>query len=157
MKYYLIPFLFFIGCSQSDERRNSGLNKTTKVTNDTIPEVRKEVSHKPVASYMIPIGDPRLEYKFGVLIYETPQTFKYLMRMQYEGMVVTDTLKVPNFGIWPTVEVRPGKEKLSCLIGFLDKEKKFKEYKMLTIKDNDLKLTVLKRYGVGVYSTKAGE
>jgi hypothetical protein len=157
MKHYIIPLLFLIGCSQSGERQNSGTNKTTKLTNDTIPEVRKDVSSKPVASYIIPIGNPKLEYKFGVVIYETPQTFKYLMRMQYEGMVVTDTLKVPNFGIWPTVDVKPGKEKLSCIIGFLDKDKKFKEYKQLTIKDNDLKLTILKRYGVGVYSTKAEE
>jgi hypothetical protein len=157
MKHYLIPLLLLIGCSQSSEKQNSGSNKTTKLTNDTIPEVRKDVSSKPVASYMIPIGNPKLEYKFGVTLYETPHTFKYLMRMQYEGMVVTDTLKVPNFGIWPTVEVKPGKEKLSCIIGFLDKEKKFKEYKQLTIEDNDLKLTVLKRYGVGVYSTKAEE
>jgi hypothetical protein len=150
-------FLILISCSQNSERQNNGSHKTIKATNDTIPEVRKDVSDKPVASYMIPIGNPKLEYKFGVTIYETPQTFKYLMRMQYEGMVVTDTLKVPNFGIWPTVDVKPGKEKLSCIIGFLDKDKKFKEYKMLTIEENDLKLTVLKRYGVGVYSKKAEE
>jgi hypothetical protein len=157
MKYYFFFFLILLGCSQGSEQQKNGSGKTTNRTNDTIPELRKEINKDPVASYMIPIGNPALEYKFGVMIFETPQTFKYHMRMQYEGMVVTDTLKIPNFGIWPTVQVKPGKEKLSCIIGFLDKEKKFKEYKLLTVKDNDLKLTVLKRYGVGVYSTKAEE
>jgi hypothetical protein len=157
MKYNFYFLLIILGCSQGNDKHVSGSGKTTQRTNDTIPDVRKVVNKNPVASYIIPIGNPALEYKFGVTIYETPETFKYHMRMQYEGMIVTDTLKIPNFGIWPTVQVNPGKEKLSCIIGFLDKEKKFKEYKMLTVKDNDLKLTVLKRYGVGVYSTKAEE
>jgi hypothetical protein len=138
-------------CSNNQKKTN---NTSSVISNDTIPVTRKEVNKNPVASYIIPIGNPKLEYKFGVNVYETSETFKYLMRMQYEGMLVTDTLKIPNFGTWPQVEVKPGKEKMSCIIGFLDKEKKFKEYKLLTVNDNELKLTVLKRYGVGVYSTK---
>lgn len=154
MKQYLFPVLLltcFLNCGEKQKNTSNG---TSVISNDTIPQTRQSVSKKPVASYMIPIGNPRLEYKFGVNIYETEQTFKYLMRMQYEGMLVSDTLKVPNFGSWPIVEVKPGKEKLSCIIGFLDKKKEFKEYKMLSIKNDQLELTVLKRYGVGVYSKK---
>lgn len=72
--------------------------------------------------------------------------------MQYEGVLETDTLKIPNFGTWPMVQVIKGPEKMSCVIGFLDKQKHFKEYKKLLAKDNKLKLLVLKRYGVGLYN-----
>lgn len=154
MKYLFFFLILLASCTQGSDKQNKS---SVVISNDTIPDVRSSVKKEPVASYMIPIGNPKLEYRFGVTIYETTQTFKYLMRMQYEGMVVNDTLKVPNFGIWPTVQVKQGSEKLSCIIGFLDKEKKFREYKMLTVKDNDLKLTVLKRYGVSSYSTKTSE
>lgn len=128
-----------------------GNETTTFVSNDTIPEIRTEVSKKPVASYWVPVGNPALQFKFGVDVFETRQTFNYLLRMQYEGMIVTDTLKLPNFGIWPQVQIQKGKDKTSCIIGFLDKKKEFKEYKLLTVQNDKLKLKVLKRYFVGVY------
>ena len=154
MKNYLLLIAFFAACSDTNEKGNKNISV---ISNDTVPALRKTVNKNAVASYMITIGNPALDYKFGVNIYETPETFKYLMRMQYEGMIVTDTLKVPNVGVWPKVVVKPGKEKMSCIIGFMDKKDQFKEYKQLTVKDNDLKLTVLKRYSVGTYSTKAEE
>lgn len=95
---------------------------------------------------------PSSQY-FGVKVYETPFTFQYLLEMQYEGMIETDTLKIPNFGTWPVVEVHKGADKLSCIIGFLDKQKSFKEYKMLSAKGDKLSLVTLNRYGVGVYSS----
>jgi len=121
--------------------------------NDTIPLTRKQISKVPVASYMIPINNPVLQQYFGVKVYETPFTFKYLLKMQYEGMIETDTLKIPNFGTWPIVEVHKGADKRSCIIGFLDKQKNFKEYKILSAKGDKLSLVTLKRYGVGVYSS----
>ena len=42
-------------------------------------------------------------------------------------------------------------DKTSCIIGFLDRNKEFKEYKMLTLKGNKMKLIVLKKYAVGRY------
>ena len=113
-----------------------------------IPEVRKEVNKKPVASYVITVGDPRLDQKFGVEVYETPHTFKYLLAMQYEGMEETDTLEVPDFDTWPVVQVKPGEDSLSCVIGFLNEKKEFMEYKLLSAKNDQLKLKVLRRYGV---------
>lgn len=122
-------------------------------SNDTIPETRKTVNKKPVDQYYVTVGDPKLDRRFGVSIYETAFTFQYLLHMQYEAMLVTDTLSVPNFGIWPVVQVRAGKDKRSCIIGFLDQKKEFKEYKMLTANGDKLKLVVLKKYAVGRYRT----
>jgi hypothetical protein len=121
---------------------------TSKSKNAAIPETRKEVNKKPVASYLITVGDPRLDHKFGVEVYETPSTFKYLLAMRYEGIQETDTLKVPNFDTWPVVQVKPGEDSLSCIIGFLNDKKEFMEYKLLTAKSNHLELKVLRRYAV---------
>jgi len=113
-----------------------------------IPDVRKEINKKPVASYLITVGDPRLEQKFGVEVYETPYTFKYLLLMQYQGIEETDTLKIPDFDTWPVVQVKPGSDSLSCIIGFLNEKKEFMEYKLLSAKNDQLRLTVLRRYAV---------
>jgi hypothetical protein len=121
-------------------------NKSSKAP--VIPEERKGINKNPVASYLVTAGDSRLDRKFGVEVYETPFTFKYLLKMQYGGMEETDTLKVPNFDTWPVVQVKPGKDSLSCIIGFLNEKKEFMEYKLLSVKDNQLKLSVLKRYHV---------
>ena len=72
--------------------------------------------------------------------------------MYNDGTVQNDTLNIPDFGIWPVIKVNPGKEKLSCIIGFLDRNKEFREYKMLSEKDGQLALTTLKRYAVITYS-----
>src|SRR4051794_9198498 len=155
MKYISLFFvLSILSCTEKSPKQRGGASSDTSYTsNDTIPLVRRQISQSPVASYMIPINNPVLQQYFGVKVYETQQTFQYLLKMQYEGMIETDTLKVPNFGTWPVVEVKKGKEKLSCIIGFLDKEKNFKEYKMLSAKDDKLRLLTLRSYGVGVYST----
>ncbi len=152
---WLICFSILISCSDKNSlHEQKGGGETQFVSNDTIPEIRKQVTDKPVASYLIPSKDKDLDYKFGVKVFETPKTFQYLLEMHYDGMKVKDTLKLPNFGTWPVVEVRPTKEKLTCIIGFLDKNKNFKEYKMLTATDDKLRLKVLKSYYVGSYRTE---
>lgn len=159
MKYYYLLLLAGLTACEGNHTTNNNNKVTTAsdsakfVTNDTIPEIRKTVSKKPVASYLVPVNDPKLERTFGVSVYETPHTFKYLLKMHYEAMEATDTLTVPNFGVWPVVQVQPGKDKRTCIIGFLDHKKTFKEYKMLTAKGNNMKLSVLKNYYAGRYRT----
>jgi len=74
--------------------------------------------------------------------------------MHYEAIEKTDTLKIPNFGVWPEIKVIKGPDKISCVIGFLDKKKTFRPYKMLTAKGNTMKLILLKKYYTGRYSTR---
>ena len=114
-----------------------------------IPEKRENVNKDPVASYVIPMGDPKLDKKFGVQIFETPFTFKYLLIMFHDGTEQQDTLYIPNIGISPVIQIKPGNDTLSCVIGFLDKEKVFREYKMLTGTNDQLRLTTLKKYSLG--------
>lgn len=123
------------------------------ISTDTIPEIRPVVHKKPVASYLVPVNDPKLERTFGVDIYETGNTFEYLMRLHYEAVEKTDTLKIPNFGVWPVVKITKGPERISCVIGFLDKNKQFKPYKMVTAKGDKMRIIELKRYAVGRYRT----
>lgn len=117
--------------------------------NNVIPVIREKVNKQPVAAYIIPMGDPKLDRKFGVEIFETPSTFKFMLMMYYDGTEEHDTLKIPDIGIWPVIEVKPGADTLSCIIGFLDKEKVFREYKMLSATNNQLRLTTLKKYSLG--------
>ena len=155
MKYLCLFIVCAAACTGNSHQPQveKAADTTAFVSNDTIPMERAGVSRKAVASYFVPVGDPKLERSFGISIFETRHTFRYLMQMHYEAVQVTDTLKIPNFGTWPVVEVRQGKDKLSCIIGFLDQKKQFKEYKMLTAKGDKMKLVVLRKYDVGRYRT----
>ena len=68
---YIFIFLMIVtaGCG---EKNNS--NNPAASDNDTIPALRKDVNKKPVATYITRMGDPRLDRKFGVEVFETPQT-----------------------------------------------------------------------------------
>ncbi len=153
MKYILcIIFLFYTSsCKQKNTSNQQNASGKDVRSDNIIPEYRKTINNKPVASYSVAMGDPRLDRKFGVEIYETNFTFKYLLVMQYDAMIQSDTLKLPDFGSWPKVEVKPGTEKLSCIIGFVDNQNNFREYKLLSAEDNNLKLTVIKSYSVSGY------
>lgn len=141
----LLLLIFICSCGESTHEK-----KGTPVVvegNDTIPLVRKTVKKEPVASWWV-VMDKALDRKFGVAVYETPRTFHYLLSMQYDGMVEKDSMEIPNFGIWPVIRIVPGEQKLSCIIGFMDANNNFKEYKLLSAKNNRLSLTTLKYYAV---------
>jgi hypothetical protein len=47
------------------------------------------------------------------------RTLKYLLKISYKQLEVTDTLRVPNFGILPIVEIKKGDSiRPSCIVGF---------------------------------------
>ncbi len=133
-KYFL--FLIFISLCSCAEKKNA------------IPAIRKEINKNPVATYLIQMGDPKLDRKFGAEVFETQETFKYLLVMYFDGTVQNDTLNVPNIGIFPVVKIKAGEEKLSCIIGFADDKNVFREYKLLSVKNDQLRLTTLKKYAV---------
>jgi hypothetical protein len=133
-KYFLFLLIILIG-SCADNKND-------------IPEIRENVNKAPVASYVIPMGDPKLDRKFGVQIFETPFTFKYLLMMFHDGTEQQDTLYIPDIGVSPVIQIKPGRDTLSCIIGFLDKEKIFREYKMLSANNDQLRLTTLKKYSL---------
>ncbi|WP_025764845.1 hypothetical protein [Dyadobacter tibetensis] len=152
MKY--LPFfllLWLAACNnQQKEEQNTQL---PEIVNDTIPEVREKVSEKAVATFEEKVKDPEglNNWKFKVQAFETPATFTYLLNIQYMELRVTDTLTIPNFGIRPSVALHPGPSKLSCIVGFLDKDSLFKDYKQIEIVKGQLKIRQLKGYRRALY------
>lgn len=146
--------MLLFACNTKQETDNTQTHDTTKTIAraDTISTIRNVVDPTAVASYSKKIPDDLNDWKFAVNVYETRETFHYLMKVQYEELKVTDTLKIPNFGIAPKIEIHPGPDDYSCIVGFLDKDKKFLEYKLVTAAGGDLKIKVLHHYAVTTYS-----
>lgn len=154
MKYCCILFLLTLfACNQQNKSEGSS-DQSEIVINDTIPPVRNEVASGPVASFSEKVKDPLNDWKFAVEVYETKATFEFLAKIKYKELEVEDSLKIPNFGIMPKVEIQKGPKEQSCIIGFLDKKGVFKEYKLVRIKDQQLKISTLKYYARTRYKVK---
>ena len=153
---YMILFSFLvlmIACNRQESSEQSN-DDPDKVVNDTIPLTRDQVESGPVAAFSEKVEDPLNDWKFAVEVYETKATFDFLVKMTYKAMDVQDTLKIPNFGIMPKVEIQKGPKEQSCILGFLDKTGEFKEYKLVEIKNNQLKISTLKYYARTRYKVK---
>ncbi len=151
MKKLVLGLLIGMGSCQAN--KSGSPEPAVVITNDTIPETRASVNTTPIASYSEPVKDELNNWKLAVTAYETKRTFHFVLRMQYKELRVTDSLHIPNFGIRPVVEIKKGPEPLSCIIGFLDKKGQFKDYKKVSIKNDQLKYTTLNSYYVGSYRT----
>lgn len=155
MKHYSFLLLLALLCcnkpKKNDETSASNNGEPAKAINDTIPLTREKVENSPVASYSEKVKDDLNDWRFAVDIYETPQTFKFLMKIEYMVQEAEDTLTIPNFGIMPKVEVRKGPDENSCIVGFLDKQGEFKDYKLIALKEKQLKISTLKYYARARY------
>jgi hypothetical protein len=152
---YAISFFpgIVISCSGDSAKNRKKEQPKTIVAKpyDTIPRYRALVKKEPVDSYQEKTENPLNDWYFRVRIYETPNTFHYLLKLEYEEIRGQDTLRIPNFGIPPRPVIKKGKEKYSCIIGFLDKNNEFREYKKVFVKNNTLKVTTIKQYSVATY------
>ena len=149
----LLAFVLSVVCCKQLHEESNVNESTTYITNDTVSEMRSKINPVAVAAYLKPLEDTLNHWKFSVSAYETKFRFKYILRMKYKELDEKDTLEIPNFGIQPKLEIHKGKNDYSCVVGFLDKKGAFKEYKQVAITDNQMKLTTLKKYFVGVYKT----
>lgn len=153
LKLYLVGALFMASCGNAGNEKQAS-PQTADSANATadaaanIPLHRDSVNEAPVAQYKVKTDNPLNDWYFSVRLYETPNTFQYLIKLQYEEIKGEDTLKLPNFGAMPEPVIKEGPEKYSCIIGFLDKEKQFREYKKVYVKDGALSITALKHYAV---------
>lgn len=154
MKYCWLLIVFAICSCNQEKNSNAGKSGSVTVVNDTIPLQRTQVESGPVASFIEKVEDPLNDWKFAVEVYETKATFDFLIKMRYKELEAEDTLNIPNFGIMPKVEIRKGPEKESCIIGFLDKQGAFKDYKLVEIKKNQLKISTLRHYARTRYKVK---
>lgn len=156
----VLPFLaLMMACQQTGQPADTTASKdsTAMAGKETVAEVplfRDSVSKEPVQQYRVPVGDGLNDWYFSVKLFETEKTFHYLIKLQYEEIRGEDTLRLPNFGIMPKPEIQPGTDRLSCIIGFLDKNDMFREYKKVYIKDGTLKISALRHYAVATYATE---
>lgn len=152
MKKLTIPFVFAIVCAACGGNSNSesaDIADSTNAPSETaLSLVRENVNPKPVANFEKKIPDELNNWYFRVQLYETPDRFKYKLSMQYQEVTGEDTLRIPNLGKEPRVEIKPGKGEYSCILGFYDQDGVFREYKEVSIKNESLSLTTLKRYAV---------
>jgi hypothetical protein len=155
MKHYSFLLLLALMCcnkpKNNNETTSANSSEPTKAINDTIPLTREKVENSSVASYSEKVKDDLNDWRFAVDVYETPQTFKFLMKIEYMAQEAEDTLTIPNFGIMPKVELRKGPDQNSCIVGFLDKQGEFKDYKLIALKNKQLKISTLKYYARARY------
>jgi hypothetical protein len=142
MKYFLFLILFALfSCEQKKTKRS-----TSELVNDTIPALRSIIKPESVASYSEKTKDTLNNWRFAVSLYETRETFKFLMKITYETLNESDTIKIPNFGITPIVEIKKGEAPLSCIIGFKGKEGEFKPYKEVSFTNKQLRIKTIQQY-----------
>ena len=157
MKSFRLIFIaivyLIIACNEpvKNENNDQGTESNRKPLTISIPEFRETVRKEPVAQHQEKVDNPLNDWYFSVKVFETPKTFQYLIKLQFEELQGEDTLKLPNFGTIPKPVIQQGSEKYSCIIGFMDKENKFREYKKAYVKGNQLKITALKHYAVATY------
>lgn len=144
--FVFILFITIISCNNS--------NTTPKATDSVvlkyqdIPAERSVVNPKTVKIYAETVKSFETTDAFQVDLFETKETFNYLIKIQYKQIVAEDTLHIPNFGMQPSVEIKKGDTRPSCIVGFFDVAHTFKESKLIYFDDNKLKIKVLKYYSV---------
>jgi hypothetical protein len=143
--------LTFISCGDSSaSKQQEGKDTAVQARSvaDNVAAERGEVNKEPVATYSEKIKNPLNDWRFQVQLFETPKTFRFLMKLEYEEMKETDTLKIPNLGFEPKLKIIKGQEPYSCIIGFLDQKNEFREYKKVIATNNRLRVITLKHYAV---------
>jgi hypothetical protein len=113
------------------------------------PEFRQQVKKEAVAEYKEKVNDRlNTNWFFSVQLYETSRTLSYRVHMQYEELEGEDTLVLPDLGAAPRPVIQKGKDNYSCMIGFMDKDNKFREYKLVSAKGDQLAIKAVKHYAV---------
>jgi hypothetical protein len=147
--YVASLIMLFLSCNT-----NSGNNKNSEdsvvYATGKVSETRSNINPTPVKTYSETVKSFETTDEFKVSLFETKQTFHYLIKINYKNLEAEDTLNVPNFGEVPSVEIMKGDKHPSCIVGFLDNNKQFRESKLIFFENNKIKVHVLKHYGVFV-------
>lgn len=146
---FFASLFLLASCHSEQAEDNSPANQTVVIPKDTVPEIRVNPQSKPAAAFSEPIGDELNDWKFAVELYETKKTFLYSLRIQAKEVRVSDSVSFPNLGYAPKPVLQKAKEPFTCLIGFLDKDGKFKEYKKVSFIDDRLRIKTTHTYYVG--------
>jgi hypothetical protein len=150
---FLLFSLSFSSChSSSADSQMSGADSTNgKPPIEAIhnPEFRQQVKKEAIAEYKEDLHDPlNTSWVFAVGLFETDRTLSYRVHMRYEELEADDTLDLPDLGTPPKPVIRKGDNKNSCMIGFMDKDNRFREYKLVSVKGDQLAIRAVKHYSV---------
>lgn len=150
---FVTALLLLLACNSNPKPEQAPVADTpvAKITpkpQDTIPQKRTTIAKAPVEQYQEKTDDPLNDWYFRVRLYETKETFRYVVKMEFEEIHGTDTLKLPNLGIPPKPVLKKGEEKYSCIIGFIDQHGVFQSYKKVYVSGNSLKITALRQFRV---------
>ncbi len=147
MRLFLFHILFALGCNNHNSNGSDTDSSGVSITS-AIDLVRTNVKAEPIATYNYALPNDLNKWHFNVTLKETTQRFNYLLEMQYQEMTGADTIRFPNFGFEPEPQIKKGSNDLECIIGFLDKEKKFRDYIKVFIDNDQLRVKTLKQYAV---------
>ena len=142
---FLVGLLF--SCNTNTQHNNQNQDSIV-YSSGKIPETRSVINPNPVKTYSETIKSFETTDEFKVALFETKETFHYLIKVNYKNLEAEDTLRVPNFGQVPSVQIMKGDTRPSCIVGFLDNDKQFRESKLIYFEDSEIKIHVLKHYGV---------
>ena len=146
MRLFFSLILFAFACNNPNSSSNP--DSTSIDITSTVDPVRTNVKAGPVASYDYAIPNDLNKWRFTVTLKETQKRFNYLLDMQYQEMTGQDTIRFPNFGFEPEPQIKKGSNDLECIIGFLDKEKKFRDFIKVFVDNGQLRMKTLKQYAV---------
>jgi hypothetical protein len=113
------------------------------------PELRQDPRKDAVLEYNESINDPlNKDWAFSVRLFETGKTLAYRVAIRYEALDGQDTIRFPDLGGQPRPVIKRGPDKYSCIIGFIDNDSAFREYKLAYAKRDECGIKTLKHYAV---------
>ena len=147
-----VCLFLFSSCHSSADQASSGADSSNgKPSVEAIhnPVFRQQVEKEAVTEYEEKVDD-RLNpnWVFAVKLYQTSRTLSYRVNMRYEEIEADDTLKLPDLGSPPRPVIRKGKDKYSCMIGFMDNDNRFREYKLVSVQGDQLSIRAVRHYAV---------
>ncbi|MDP4258840.1 MAG: hypothetical protein Q8937_11480 [Bacteroidota bacterium] len=113
------------------------------------PEFRQAPRKEPVAEYSENMNDPlNKDWVFSVRLFETRKTLAYRVAIRYGALDGADTIRLPDLGGQPRPVIKQGPDKYSCIIGFIDNDSTFRDYKLAFAKGDQFGIKTLKHYAV---------
>jgi hypothetical protein len=144
---------FLLSCrfsTQPVHKPGSDSQYTDILSSPKVSEFRDHINSQPVAQYKTKTDNRLNDWYFSVLLFETPKTFEYVLKIQFEEVRGIDSLEFPNFGLEPRPVLKKGEGRYACIVGFMDRKGQFHEYKKVFVKeDGTLSVRTLNRFRVG--------
>ncbi len=137
----LICLLLIVSISCNSNETKNNIQPYTKERTTVNPNAVKE--------YVEEVNDSlNPDWKFRVALFEQKESLKYEVRFQYKEVTGEKIFSVPNMGFMPKPELKKGKDKFSCIIGFYNADSTFMELRMIKVENENLVYKHLKEYKV---------